>query len=233
MDDTSKTPPITSYNAVNNTSLICSVNEAQCSDPNNDYCTMSVIDKSVFDIKVTVNNSVGTSISSEMSGGNMDKCQSYHLLFSSLDIDFEYLIVTVLKKSNINITLQCNTTYVCLDCYCRIIFHDGMESRSEFSMNRTNITFEGLSSNSNYTFTASLVDDENNAFSDACINVIGSFMTDGEATVTPPTGNTTDPTNSANTTNTTDMTTMTTMTPEPTERSSKSVIHIIMIKFVL
>ena len=92
-------------------------------------------------------------------------------------------------------------------------------------MNTTSVTFEKLSSGSNFTFTASLVDDENKTFSDACIIVIGSFMTDGEASVTPPTGNTTDPTNPTNTTNATDMTTMTTEPTGSIKGTSKSVIH--------
>ena len=47
--------------------------ETECSDPNNEYCVLSVMDNDMFDIKVTVNNSAGSSDSTLISGGNMNE----------------------------------------------------------------------------------------------------------------------------------------------------------------
>ena len=97
------------------------------------------------------------------------------------DVELDYLKVIVTNIGNDSVTLKCTTVYQSSTSYYKVDLDNGMESRSVFTSNTANVTFTGLMSGTQHTYTASLVNDSNATFPDACIMFIDTFNTTGEA----------------------------------------------------
>ena len=95
-----------------------------------------------------------------------------------LDADFDILNATVINVTSNSVIIQCTTSYTSSDKYCKVTVNGLSKSEMFQGTNIAEIRFDCLQPNTPYTFMASLVNNNNQLFADACIIVNGTFTTE-------------------------------------------------------
>ena len=108
-----------------------------------------------------------------------------------LDADFDILNATVINVTSNSVIIQCTTNYTSSDKYCKVTVNGLSKSEMFQGTNIAEIRFDSLQPNTPYTFMASLVNNNNQLFPDACIIVNGTFTTEIGLTTTITTATTT------------------------------------------
>lgn len=94
-----------------------------------------------------------------------------------IGISFDYLSITNVSGSD-SVTINCTTTFTCPStCYCQVQVNNGMIKRGLFANNEATVTVPDLIPDTQYSYTASLVNGSGLPFAGACIRRMNDFTT--------------------------------------------------------
>ena len=94
-----------------------------------------------------------------------------------IGISFDYLSITNVSGSD-SVTINCTTTFTCPStCFCQVQVNNGMIKRGVFTNNKATVTVPNLIPDTQYSYTASLVNGSGLPFAGACIRRMNDFTT--------------------------------------------------------